>query len=269
MKDLSPRARALLDRARGADGAGPQARARIRSALAASIAAGSGTLATGTAAAVAHAVIAKGTGLAVAHQLVGPLLVGAALGIGVAVPAAYLTRPAAPPTPPSSAVSRPRPHAPESARQPESRSSAPAEGEPRAPAEGEPRAPAEGEPLAPAEGEPLAPAEPGQRSMDRASSRLDSSGTTKFAAETRLLEEAQMELRKGQPARALELIEAHEARFADGALREERVAAKVLALCMVGRSAEARDLGAYFERVFAGSPLLPRVRGSCVGKGSR
>jgi hypothetical protein len=46
-------------------------------------------------------------------------------------------------------------------------------------------------------------------------------------------------------------------------LREEAHAARVLALCRVGRIEDGRAAAGEFAREFPGSPLLPRVRRAC------
>jgi hypothetical protein len=46
-------------------------------------------------------------------------------------------------------------------------------------------------------------------------------------------------------------------------LREEAHAARVLALCRVGRIEDGRGAAGEFAREYPGSPLLPRVRRAC------
>ncbi len=71
--------------------------------------------------------------------------------------------------------------------------------------------------------------------------------------------------RCGSAFDALARLSEHERLFPSGALRSERLAARVFALCALGRSAEARLVTREFERVAPGSPLTPRVLASCGG----
>ena len=83
-------------------------------------------------------------------------------------------------------------------------------------------------------------------------------------AEAKLLAEASGALGNGRAARALELLDKHERDYANGVLAEERTAARVLALCEIGRTAEARRQAELFLRSAPRSPLVPRVRSSCA-----
>jgi len=64
-------------------------------------------------------------------------------------------------------------------------------------------------------------------------------GSDRLAEEVALLSRAEMALRGGKPALALEVLSEHERRFGNGLLAEERIAARVQALCALGRRAEA------------------------------
>lgn len=85
-----------------------------------------------------------------------------------------------------------------------------------------------------------------------------------LGAETELLESAQRELAAGQGERALQLLEHHQQRFPSAALSEERTFARVIALCQLGRSAEARAAAEAFLSTAPRSPLVPRLRNSCA-----
>jgi hypothetical protein len=85
-------------------------------------------------------------------------------------------------------------------------------------------------------------------------------------AESALLRRAQTELSAGRTDEALRLLAEHERSFSDGALREERAAGRVLALCQAGKAAEARALAEQFLRDNPSSPLAARVRGACAQK---
>jgi hypothetical protein len=91
-------------------------------------------------------------------------------------------------------------------------------------------------------------------------------GDDPLRAETDALRTAQQALRGGQPRLALDLLDAQDRRFADGALEQERLAARVLALCQSGLVAEARAQAARFEQRWPRSPLKSRVRAACWGR---
>lgn len=82
-------------------------------------------------------------------------------------------------------------------------------------------------------------------------------------AETRRLREAHIALQKGEAAKALALLDERQADNAGGQLREDRAAARVLALCKAGRAAEARAAAAEFLRASPRSPHADRVRSAC------
>jgi RNA polymerase sigma-70 factor (ECF subfamily) len=85
-----------------------------------------------------------------------------------------------------------------------------------------------------------------------------------LAEETRVLESAQRALAEGRPGAALSLLGEHERRFPNGALVEERSAARVLSLCALGRVEEAKRAAEAFIGAAPRSPLVPRLRGACA-----
>jgi hypothetical protein len=89
--------------------------------------------------------------------------------------------------------------------------------------------------------------------------------SSSLAEELSLLHQAQTALKASQPRRALTLLEAHATRFPDGALREERRAARIVALCELGRMAEAKEEAKRFLEESPQSPLAGRIRASCAG----
>jgi hypothetical protein len=91
-----------------------------------------------------------------------------------------------------------------------------------------------------------------------ASHRLDS-----LPEEVRLLSRAEQQLNEGLAGDALKTLTEHEQRFPAGALAEERVAARVQALCILGRTAEARSELAKLMRAYPRSPHLDRARKIC------
>lgn len=83
--------------------------------------------------------------------------------------------------------------------------------------------------------------------------------------ETALLLGAHGALREGDGGRALLLLDEHARRFPSGALAEERDASRVLALCALGRTGEAKTAGKAFLASHPRSPAAARVRSSCGG----
>jgi hypothetical protein len=84
--------------------------------------------------------------------------------------------------------------------------------------------------------------------------------------EVRLLSRAEQQLNDGLGEDALRTLAEHERRFPRGALAEERVAARVEALCTLGRFAEARTDLTRLARAHPGSAHLDVVRRSCGAK---
>jgi hypothetical protein len=60
-----------------------------------------------------------------------------------------------------------------------------------------------------------------------------------LAEEVALLSRAQAAIRNGKPTVALDVLNEHERKFGNGLLSEERIAARVRALCALGRTSEA------------------------------
>jgi len=83
------------------------------------------------------------------------------------------------------------------------------------------------------------------------------------AGEIALLNEAQRALASGQADRALQLLDRHARDFPRGGLTEERAAARIIALCALGRVTAAREETAEFVRQSPESPLVDRVRAAC------
>ena len=84
-------------------------------------------------------------------------------------------------------------------------------------------------------------------------------------AELSLLRDAHAALQSGDAARAVVLLDEHARRFPAGALGEERDAARIFALCALGRAGEARAAGDRFLAAYPRSPHGARVRSSCGG----
>lgn len=82
-------------------------------------------------------------------------------------------------------------------------------------------------------------------------------------AETQRLREAHGALRGGDPEKALALLSEDAAEAEGQKLREERAAARVFALCKLGRMDEANAEAASFVAQNPRSPLADRVRTAC------
>jgi hypothetical protein len=83
-------------------------------------------------------------------------------------------------------------------------------------------------------------------------------------AELSLLSQVQAALQRGEGDEALRLLDEH--RTSDRQLHAERAAARVLALCAVGKTEEARRAAAAFTRQHPGSVQTSAVARSCAGQ---
>jgi hypothetical protein len=102
------------------------------------------------------------------------------------------------------------------------------------------------------------------KSVGNAQTQATETRTESVASELSLLTEAQRALAGGTPKQALFLAEQHATQFPNSALRTERAALRVFALCRLGRVEEARRAGRTFLRDGQNSPLAPRVLESCI-----
>jgi hypothetical protein len=241
MKQLSPTARRLFELARGQDQPDDVARNRVARALSARIATGAGLTALG----VAVAKSAAGMGMIAAKST---LVVGVT---GALVAASWLgwrtVRPADAP------VASPHPAAlvakPVLAVHQEERPSS----------ELLPSVASSESATLPVQRKPARPsAHPGSSTRPSAGAPDDG-----LRAETEALRLAQQALRDKMPEQALRLLDEQDLRFPDGLLRQERSAARILALCQLGRVEEARAQALRFERLWPRSALLGRVRSAC------
>lgn len=253
MKPLNGTSRALIEAARAAERPSDADRARVRARVMTRIAAG-GVAAAAIAA--AGEVAGKAAAGAAASSAVGAAAgAGATLGVTKAivagtiaglfvVGAAEITRAPLPP------------------REPRAITGASASASAIVPSAAPPRAPApeliEPPPPAPSAIEPRAP---------RPEPKPPSSAGLRDEIE--LLKEAQKAIAGGETDRAMSLLDAHADRFKGGALAEERLAARAIALCQAahepGRRAEARRAFSRFLAEAKASPLEPRVRAACAG----
>ncbi len=100
-------------------------------------------------------------------------------------------------------------------------------------------------------------------SSEPQSARVARPTASSIAAETALLNQAQTELQSGNPEKALQLLDRHSHEHTSGALREERQAARVLALCRAGRVKQAGREALRFVTEFPRSPHRGRLMAAC------
>ena len=92
------------------------------------------------------------------------------------------------------------------------------------------------------------------------------SADTTFADDARLLRDVRAALAAGQNERALSLLDSRKASLPEGALAEEREAARIVTLCKLGKGAEARARATRFLALHGSSPLAERVRRACAAE---
>lgn len=110
---------------------------------------------------------------------------------------------------------------------------------------------------------PVAASKPSSQIAEAKAASSSSPSEDAFDAEMAVLREVQLALRSHDGARALAALDAHDARFGRGALIEERAAARVIALCELGRTSEASAARASFFSSYPRSPQAERVRTAC------
>lgn len=285
MSELGPDAKSLLDAASGGDEPSVADRARVRAALGARLAitaaaagvaltavssaaasassAGTavGTTAAGAGVGVAGASGAAGASVAGAATIAAPLGIGmklllafgAATAVGVGAVSYVESTPPAP-----TVIAAP-----------------PSVVAPRDPSRVAPIAPPSALPVAPASAAPAASTASASASVSALASNappsapaapaVSTASTDAIDRELGLIREAQLALQSGNGARALVLLDEHARRFPAGSLGEEREAARVFALCSLGRTSEARAAADRFLAAFPRSPQAARVRSSCGG----
>jgi hypothetical protein len=241
VSDLSREAREIIDAARGADDPTPHDQQRVRSALYAQLgipAAGiPGSTAAGSTAASTAASSALILKLVLSAILIGALATAGYLWLGgsddhrpnVAAQSSVHPEPAAPEAPnvskaPVEASVHPEPAAPEAPRV----SKAPAAAKP-------PR-----------------------------KSRTPSSSLEDLLAEKALIDAARRALASANGGAALEALDQHASEFPRGQLASERAGTRVLALCELGRTADARREAGRFLARYPQHPMTARVRSSCA-----
>ncbi|MCE9577676.1 MAG: hypothetical protein K8W52_31285 [Deltaproteobacteria bacterium] len=119
-------------------------------------------------------------------------------------------------------------------------------------------------PVAPIDVPPAEPARPAVRAPHRPPASTPA--TSDLAAELELLHQAQRAWRSGDAAGALVLLDRHLASFRGSQLASERTALRILALCDVGRRADARALAARWLKTAGHSPARRSVEESCAAR---
>jgi hypothetical protein len=277
MNDLTPEDQALLERARlGGDAATPEDHARVKRRLFAQVGVAVGTSAVATSGGASAGLTASASAGSTLVGSVGKIVVALAIGAGAGtgVTVAYHARPTQPPpvapaTQPSNAIAtieRDRSNEPPTAelgteplaRAPSREATRDRPASARSAALSAPL-PAD-RPIASqaAENVSPAPAQPAPRQQPV--------GPATVAAEAELLRQADAALKAGDAARALALLGEHATRFPNGMLIEEREAERIVVLCALGRTEEARAAASQFLRVRPRSPLSQRIRESCWGR---
>jgi len=97
-----------------------------------------------------------------------------------------------------------------------------------------------------------------------ADEQSDPAPASSLRRELSLIAAAQSALANDAPDEALRWLDAHAAGYPHGALVQERLAARAVALCALGRTAEGRKDAAELSRVAGDSPLLGRARRACT-----
>jgi len=88
----------------------------------------------------------------------------------------------------------------------------------------------------------------------------------RLAEEVAILSEAERDLHAGQYQNALRLLDEHRRKFPKGTLAQERMAARVQALCGLGRVDEAQAALARLTRLSPNSPHQDDARQACAPK---
>lgn len=238
MSDLGPEARAILDAAQGGDDPTDADRRRVHSSIARRVGVGAailGTTATTSATAGGATIVAGVTSMTkVVLLVVG--LVGAVGG------GAYVVHRVTAPKSTTVATTKPTPViAPAPIPMPDPTPM-----------------PAPMETVAAPTPTPTPTVAPAPIAIAAASETKKSS----FDDELALMQKAQAALGAGNPQGALALLDEGAKRFPNGALSEERVGMRVLALCEIGRS-DARAQAETFLAAHPSAPMAEHIRSAC------
>lgn len=93
--------------------------------------------------------------------------------------------------------------------------------------------------------------------------KISSRSRDGLSEEVALLSRAETELHAGRPAKALVALAEHQRKFPRGALAEERTAARIQALCALGRNDEANAQLRQLLHISPNSALEERARQAC------
>jgi hypothetical protein len=104
------------------------------------------------------------------------------------------------------------------------------------------------------------PAAPPSARPRAAAPSAAASAAAGLADERRLLDGARAALSRGEPSQALGPLDEHTRRFPHGVLTEEREALAIQALARSGRTTEAADRAARFEKTYPTSLMMPAVK---------
>ena len=88
--------------------------------------------------------------------------------------------------------------------------------------------------------------------------------TDRLAEEVAILSRAETDLHAGRLTTALRVLDEHQRKFPNGALSQERRAARVHVLCAMGRTSEAEAELARLTRLSPTSPHAGRARDACA-----
>ncbi len=259
MTHLDPEWRELIDRARGAEDPEDGVRERVHGRVAAQIAAVGGAAAT-----TAVTAGAKAAALGLWGKL---LIVG---GLGVAISVVALDRGSADHEPLEASLATVA-----SARGSEALPIDEGGGEEILDAASSDRLvpersapPGDGVPDPHTSPSPNAPRGSTEASASAADHDLASETTAAptdgLAAEVAVLRIARSKLNGGDAAGALAALNDYERERPAGALGQERAVVRVLALCQLGRTEEARHAGELLIRLAPDSPTAKRLRGTCA-----
>lgn len=237
MKQLSPKARAMLDALQTVDSPAAGIETRAWSAVVARTAAGD--LGPQIPADAPAPAAATGGVVKTLALVVGVAAIATAIGVGVA------TNDDAPATVQRLVGSRVILDAP-----------APAPVEPDDEPVLVPSDPASEPAIAPAPTKPIRP---------RPRPEPASDGPDALEREMRLMSEARAALGAGDAARAIGLLKDHARQFPKGAFVLEREVSWITALCALGKTDAARTRADGFLRKHGGHPLAAKVRASCGG----
>lgn len=251
MSELGPEARSLLDAARREERLRPGQKEAVKAAVAAALAVPAAAAATGGVGAAAK--------VGLLGSVAGRVVIGVALA-GSAATATWVVTGRGPPAIERNAAEEVPPRL-EAAPPPTTAEVGPEVEAP--PLESAP-APPEARPPRPRRARaPAAKPEPSATPAPSPAEDPSPEPSCSLRAEVLLLQKGQLALSAGRPEEALGLFLQHRQRCPEGTLHEERDAGRIIALCQLGRSAEAKAEREAFARGSPRSPHLLRIERAC------